>query len=298
MLGKRVDTASPERQPAPIKPLVPTEAIQAVRSDSRLDPRANSTSYGDIARASGGYMPSAPFPSDSADVRTQFTGVARFLSELVNGQTRSSPVIRSPLPLIPKAEQGAEKLASNLQRSVDYSGLFYESHLLRSYQGKWDWAKLQSEPQMNRQAETSPGLADLYKDEPMRGLIRQQLELLSVPQLRWEGEAWSGLHLEISLQYHQFAEDVFNERSDDERADDANREDIEAWQADLTFALPQLGNLGVHLVLQGDKVKVIATPASEQAEDMLFSGLARLRGQIEALGFREVQVIVGNIDEG
>lgn len=293
VLGKRVDTLSPERQPAPVKPLVPTEAIQAVRSDSRLDPRATTSRYADMANVSGGSAVSSPPPSDSADVRTQFSSVARFLSELLNEQTKSPVVIRSPIPLMPRADLGAEKLANNLQRSVEYSGLFYESHLFRSYQGKWDWAKLRSEPQMDGRAVSSATFSDPYKEESARGLLRQQLDLLSVPQLRWEGEVWPGLHLEICLQYHQVVDDLFDTFPDGEDADSSDLENDDFWQTDLTLALPRLGELVIRLAIQGDNLKVIATPASETAEDVLLSGVGLLREQLEALGFREIQVMIG-----
>ncbi|MFV8781623.1 flagellar hook-length control protein FliK [Microbulbifer sp. SA54] len=281
-----------------MKPLVPTEAIQALRSDSRLDPRSNPALYSELGKASGGASVYVSPPLESNAVHTQLSGAARFLSELFHGHARSAPVIRPAAPLLPAGDQSAENLAFNLQRTVENSGLFYESHLLRSYQGKWDWGKLPAELQMTLQHKALPSISDHLNNEAMRGLLRQQFELLAVPQLRWDGDAWPGLHLEIRLEYQQIVGDVCSNSSEGEQKEHAEHEDAAVWQADLTLALPNLGKLAVQLHLRGDSLKLIVVPASEVAEDLVTGWLAELRDQLTAIGLSDIQLIVGTINEG
>ncbi|MFC6330267.1 hypothetical protein ACFP3N_16810, partial [Alloalcanivorax gelatiniphagus] len=61
VLGKRVDVPVIRDLPSPVRPLQPGQALQAVHSDSRLDPRP--TPAGDSARgAPTSERPAAPPP--------------------------------------------------------------------------------------------------------------------------------------------------------------------------------------------------------------------------------------------
>mgnify|MGYP006301087555 CR=1 FL=1 len=156
VLGKRVDTPQPRELNQPVKPMTPTEAPSAVRSDSRLDYRTNAPLRGTsqtareppdarLGRQTGGER----LPPPSA--QTSCTTSARSIADLHLRFPAAPSALRLSQPLLPTSEvQGSSQVAQQLQHSVRDSGLFYESHLSRWFRGELSREQLQREPQMWR----------------------------------------------------------------------------------------------------------------------------------------------------
>ncbi|MBL7251698.1 flagellar hook-length control protein FliK [Alloalcanivorax marinus] len=150
VLGKRVDVPLVRPQPDPVRPLLGAEALTAVRSDSRLDPRALPAREGGAPATEGeaGRPPPAKADPVSGSTRTHFSPAARTIADLLARYPAPPSAVRQPTPLMPAGQQGAPELATRLRGSLEQSGLFYESHLQGWFQGRRDAATLVREPQM------------------------------------------------------------------------------------------------------------------------------------------------------
>lgn len=150
VLGKRVDVPLARPLPDPVKSLLGAEAPPAVRSDSRLDPRALPARESGVP--AGEARPgSAPAPTSHAapgSTRTHFSPAARTIADLLARYPAPPSAVRPPAPLMSPGEQGAPELAARLRGSLEQSGLFYESHLQGWFQGRRDATALAREPQM------------------------------------------------------------------------------------------------------------------------------------------------------
>ncbi|TLM79986.1 flagellar hook-length control protein FliK [Microbulbifer harenosus] len=302
VLGKRVDTAAPERQPAPVKPLTPADAVQQLRSDSRLDPRRDATLFGGNENVSG----KNAFVADSATglqnvsrpkmqhAGVQLSTVARTLSELLRDTQETAPVIRPARPLADSDQPRATELATTLKFSVENSGLFYESHLLRWYRGERERLLLDSEPQMQTGAGGPSASGTPVKEESLQVLLRQQLELLATPQLRWEGEVWPGHYLELCIRMRE--EDGqntgFAHRNSGSEMGDASEV---FWEVDLKLVLPVVGEISLHLMMSDESLKIVAQPETPVVANLVANKIPDLHRQLDALGFIRLQLDIGSV---
>lgn len=300
VLGKRADTSTPERQPAPVKPLTPADAVQQLRSDSRLDPRRGAAAFGGNENVSGKMNPAAGGIAGSQNFsgpKTQEAGahlstVARTLSELLRETSDAAPVIRPARPLARSNHTGATELAASLKSSVENSGLFYESHLLRWYRGERERLLLDAEPQTHTGQGGLPGSGVAAKEESLHLMLRQQLELLATPQLRWEGEVWPGLYLELCINLRESGEQSAG-LARDGSAQETTDVPEDFWKADLKLVLPAVGELSMHLEMSGDSLTIIAQPETRAAADLVAYKMRDLRQQLDMLGFTKLQLDVG-----
>ncbi|QIL89880.1 hypothetical protein GNX18_09035 [Microbulbifer sp. SH-1] len=302
VLGKRVDTATPERQPAPVKPLTPADAVQQLRSDSRLDPRRDATLFGGNENISGKNASETISNSGLQDISrpkiqhagVQLSTVARTLSELLRDTQETAPVIRPVRPLADSDQPRAMELAATLKSSVENSGLFYESHLLRWYRGERERLLLESEPQMQTGAGGAPGSGMPAKEESLQVLLRQQLELLATPQLRWEGEVWPGHYLELCIRMRE--DDGQNaglaHYSSGSETGDASET---FWEVDLKLVLPVVGEISLHLTMSDDSLKIVAQPETPVVENLVANKMPDLHRQLDALGFVRLQLDIGSV---
>lgn len=78
------------------------------------------------------------------------------------------------------------------------------------------------------------------------GLVRQQLELLSVPVFRWSGQAWPGTPLEWDIQRGQ----------PEDAQTSAGLAVPPAWTTNLTISMPVLKSVQARLTLVGNTLQV------------------------------------------
>ncbi|MCK2185114.1 hypothetical protein MYL53_14010, partial [Halomonas sp. YJPS3-2] len=151
VLGRRVDTPSPQPLNQPVRPTSPGEALRAVHSDSRLETRAPGPAVGHVAKGQGraAPQPSSPAAGPPGSAQTHLSATARTIADLL-GRFPAPPSAVSPAAPLLAAGQAAtpEQLAQRLAGSIRDSGLFYESHLARWFQGDLPRQQLNREPQM------------------------------------------------------------------------------------------------------------------------------------------------------
>lgn len=162
VLGKGGNPA-PKVLNEPVRPVDPGEGPRAMRSDSRLDARADPRAGGlgrlsselDALRTSARSDGARPLSPGST--QTHFSPAARSIAELLMRFPSSSSVLRPQAPLMSSTETSSPQvLAQRLEASVKDSGLFYESHLKRWFQGDMSRQQLQREPQMQPGVRPSP----------------------------------------------------------------------------------------------------------------------------------------------
>jgi len=115
-------------------------------------------------------------------------------------------------------------------------------------------------------------------------VVRQQLDLLTREQFRWQGEAWPGTRFEW---------EIARERRDARAPEPESPE--RAWRTRVTLALPALGAVDAELVLTGDKL-VARIGAGEKGAARLAAEGAALGRQLEAAGIALASFSVRSID--
>ena len=95
------------------------------------------------------------------------------------------------------------------------------------------------------QRHSSSTVAEVIHPAAME-LVRQQLELLSVPVFRWCGQAWPGTPLEW---------DVQKEQPEDAKASEGQAS-LPAWTTNLTLSMPILKSVQARLTLVGNILQV------------------------------------------
>ncbi|MDP2442712.1 flagellar hook-length control protein FliK [Rhodoferax sp.] len=112
-------------------------------------------------------------------------------------------------------------------------------------------------------------------------LVRQQLELLTLPLFRWSGEAWPGAPMDWEIQ---------EEQGERQAADEPQ---VHAWSTRLALRLPALGAVELRLTLAGSALQV-QLGAGEPATVALLSGAgAALPPRFVALGLQLTDLKIG-----
>ncbi|MDR5905775.1 flagellar hook-length control protein FliK [Franzmannia qiaohouensis] len=154
VLGKRVDLPTQRELNEPVRPTDPSRAPRAVHSDSRLDSRQPTVQglTGAVARE-GGRLPGPALPTGDApaSTHTHFSQAARTIADILVKFPAPPSTLRPAAPLVAPSQPAAVpagQLATQLQSSINHSGLFYESHLGRWYRGELPRQALDAQPQM------------------------------------------------------------------------------------------------------------------------------------------------------
>lgn len=235
--------------------------------------------------------------------------IADLLGAARNGAAATALVGNTPLAGLAGAP--APQLASALQQTLTYSGLFYESHVQQWANGERPLTDLLREPQA-RGSTASPGAAaamrltdlppdvvenrrnllDYFGAAPLQSagpasgaagmdpaaaqMVGLQLQTLEQQRVHWHGELWPGQAMEWEVR-----------RSDDEASGsrlDASGSDREQWQSVVRFSLPSLGIVAATIDLRGDRVQIQVRTASDSTAAALRLHGARLAGALEAAG--------------
>ena len=103
--------------------------------------------------------------------------------------------------------------------------------------------------------------------------VRQQLELLQNPLLRWSGEAWPGAKMDWEI-----------ERRDENNARSGTESSVDpAWRMHLRLDLPRLGPVDVELNLQGPRLTTKLKASPDSAASLLHES-DQLRARIATTG--------------
>jgi hypothetical protein len=183
-----------------------------------------------------------------------------------NGAPQTAAIGRTPLLAAPGAD--AAQIAAALQKGMEKSGLFYESHVAEWAQGARTQTELAAEPQARGMAPpTDPATAQL---------INLQLNAHEQARVAWQGQLWPGQELRWEIE---------RDAPDGEQAgrNDADGDGHGSWQSSLTLRFGQLGEVAAKLVLSGGQLH-IRLDASEAARALLEAGSGRLADALDAAG--------------
>lgn len=229
---------------------------------------------------------------------------ARAVSAILNSQAGATTKITGTEPLWPAAAQSVQAplLAEKLASTVTNSGLFYESHLAQYVAGTRTLAQLVQEPQVRLDAAPSGAgavvstaddsasdrapapvhVAEAIHPEAMV-LVRQQLELLTLPLFRWAGEVWPGTTMDWEIQ---------EEPNEHQTADDREAP-ARSWRTRLAMRLPALGAVDVRLTLAGNTLQVHLAARESATVVLLTDGGHALPQRFGALGLQLTELRIG-----
>ena len=123
--------------------------------------------------------------------------------------------------------------------------------------------------------------------ESLSSLLRQQLELLAMPQLRWEGNVWAGVFMGLTI-----AAPPLPERQLDEEGEAAGREQAAEgeWRVRLELRLAGHGTLDAAISLQGERLALTLQTGSVSLRRYFEGGHAELQASLQACGFSSVRL--------
>ncbi|HET7267176.1 MAG TPA: flagellar hook-length control protein FliK [Oleiagrimonas sp.] len=159
VLGRRGVARSRPLLERPIAPARSGQASSPAHSDSRLDPGPRPSGAGnpdvgaadldaDLAAAMRRARAQAD-PAARAAVIARLSMSARDIADILARHPAPGAAIEPSAPLLSADNaRDASLLARVLRASIETSGLFYEAHLLRWYQGRYPLHRLLREPQM------------------------------------------------------------------------------------------------------------------------------------------------------
>lgn len=387
VLGRQAEASSLRALSSPVQAVSPGEGPRALQGDASLDGRPLPPLLGDLRHLPGAAdklrQPPAGHTTPNASpssTQTHFSPAARTIADVLLRFPAPPAVIRPTAPLLSLQESPSTTLlASRLEGSIRDSGLFYESHLKRWFQGEMSRQQLLREPQMQAGPRPTalplPGMAPLATqgtplgvpssqgralailpeyplvplkgtaallDRPLplpvassamaapsapaaptsnqpampfvaerreapsvqpatvvaeqemasrsvrevvhdslQGVVRQQLEMLVTPTLRWEGDVWAGIFMALVVNLP--GRDTHDEK---QPADDAPSE----WRSEMQLDVPELGVFSVALWLHKQVLSIDLTAGSPETYERLDSGIDRLKQRLSALDFAKVQV--------
>ncbi|KUJ89085.1 MAG: hypothetical protein XD36_0567 [Halomonas sp. 54_146] len=403
VLGRQGEVSLQRALSQAVKPVPPGEGPRAVMGDASLDGRA-STPLSDLKRSpvpldGGRTLPRGDaLPSPPGSTQTHFSPAARTIADVLLRFPAPPSVMRPEAPLIASQETpSASTVATRLEASIRDSGLFYESHLKRWFQGEGSRQQLLNEPQMQSgprplapllpsslgltssltglvpwampSAQTGgqggmsilpnvplvpmahenglarPGVAtsaqaaasspagsaqgaapaqnnpaapapmaamatgegresnqaraeysqaremnELIANRPARdivheslqNLVRQQLEMLVMPTIRWEGDVWAGIFMALVINLPA--------REEGQEGKQQEGEPDGGWRSEMQLDVPQLGSFSASLWLYKNVLHIDFTTESDHAYQRIEAGLPALEKRLSALDLQNVQL--------
>lgn len=203
---------------------------------------------------------------------TIISATGRFLNVLIQGTGKSdlsSSSINKTSALDDSSIKSPE-LPLLLQKAIQQSGLFYESHLAKWINGKQKLEELQQEPQGKIRTATSTSTMPVNAQS--LSLVQQQLMALETSHIAWNGEIWNG---------QQIQWDIFE--------DNATRKDIDEnapyrWKTKLTLTLPELGKITISVSLNFQEIQVSMDTANNQTAELLKTNQVHLKKSMQTAG--------------
>ncbi|WP_018917796.1 hypothetical protein [Vreelandella zhanjiangensis] len=375
VLGRQGEVSLQRALSEQVKPVSHGEGPRPIQRDASLDGRAAPGALNDLRRmpaSLGGehrFTSGEPQGTAPGSTQTHFSPAARSIADVLLRFPAPPAVIRPPVPLLTRQDPPvADVVAGRLEASVRDSGLFYESHLKRWFQGEMSRQQLMREPQMQpgprplmvplatqsllsgvpflTNAESSasranalitPGSVLVYapndkvvveraalpnatatpssllpatgtSDSPAReiiayerevehiknrghrdivheslqSLVRQQLDMLVMPAVRWEGDVWAGIFmaLVIHLPTHDKTQEDQQENSDPD----------EGWRSEMQLEVPNVGAFSVSLWFYRAVLSIDLTTADKATHHHLEKDIPALERRLGALDLEKVQV--------
>lgn len=392
VLGRQGEVSLQRALNQPVKPIPPGEGPRAVMGDANLDGRASTTPLGDLKRSQlplegGRALPRGDaMPTSPGSTQTHFSSAARSIADVLLRFPAPPSVMRPEAALIASQETpGVSTVATRLEASIRDSGLFYEAHLKRWFQGAGTRQQLLNEPQMQagprplapllpaglggaqaltglapwaaqggqlvrqggmsilpnvplvlathenglgrpstatpatgsgvattslssatsfsplapaavagaaegREVNQAREISELMANRPARdivheslqSLVRQQLEMLVMPTIRWEGDVWAGIFMALVINLPT--------REEGQEGKQQSGEAEGGWRSDMQLDVPNLGAFNASLWLYKNVLSIDFTTESTAAYRRIDAGLPALEQRLSALDLQKVQL--------
>ncbi|HEY6609585.1 MAG TPA: flagellar hook-length control protein FliK [Pseudomonas sp.] len=123
--------------------------------------------------------------------------------------------------------------------------------------------------------------------ESVASVLRQQLELLAIPQLRWEGNVWAGVFMGLVIEAPALPESQL-----DEESEAAEREPSPGgeWKVRLGLRLAGHGALEAAISLQDERLALTLQTDSASLRRYFEGSRAELEENLLACGFSSVRL--------
>ena len=123
----------------------------------------------------------------------------------------------------------------------------------------------------------------LMNNEQLQSLVRQQLELLATPIVRWEGDVWSGLFMALMVHVPPVMQQAQHQQQKSDSEEDGDTEDTAHWHSELNLEVSGLGSLGIDIRL-GQENLLLTVRAEATVIDCLEQGREALLARLAATG--------------
>jgi hypothetical protein len=195
------------------------------------------------------------------------------------------PALRPLIGVPPHSQVATDRLALQIKDAVEYSGVFYESHLAQWADEVRPRGLLALEPQSKWPGSVDGNAATATTGEVAGPLVRRQLDVLDTGRFLWRGDLWPGQPGALVIE----EDDAPAHRHvDPARAMIAARMRVE-------LTLPGLGRLHASLGLRGDTLTVALHCDEPRAAGVLREAAPALR---QAIGLRAIDVASLAITDG
>ena len=201
----------------------------------------------------------------------QLSSLGRWLADVVKNAP-SPGVVREPL--LEHPGHASAELAAKLKSALGSSGLFYEAHLAQWAGGGLALKELLKEPQgkLSRlldQGEEGESAGDSapagFADSRTLPQVKEQLLLLNSGMLAWQGEAWPGQDMKLTIA----------------KGSEQVEQEIEAT---LSLDLPHLGGVEARLVFGAEGIAMEFVCDRPGSSEVLKKGSAELRAALASCG--------------
>jgi hypothetical protein len=137
---------------------------------------------------------------------------------------------------------------------------------------------------------------------PIASLVRQQLDLLAVPVVNWQGQAWPGAMMNGAFwresQAGAQAQPEESDPGEEHGAHGPQKEGVSAvWRTRLSMHMPSLGPVEIDLRLTGKTLELRIAAADVNAATTLQNAASVLPGRMAAAGLQLAQCLVRKTPE-
>lgn len=122
--------------------------------------------------------------------------------------------------------------------------------------------------------------------ESLQGLVRHQLELLTAPVLRWEGDVWSGIFMALMIQPPARRE----EQAGRDEGQGQEESDSDGWHSSMRLQVTGLGEVGVKLWLRESHLDLELGARDPDVHSALADGVEHLKSRLQVLDISEVRI--------
>jgi len=224
--------------------------------------------------------------STSAALALSATGV--LLRDVLRTAATSGDAVPAARPLIgvpPHSQVATDRLALQIKDAVEFSGVFYESHLAQWADEVRPRGLLALEPQSKWAGATDGAPGTSATGDVAAPLVRRQLDVLDTGRFLWRGDLWPGQPGALVIE----EDDARPQR----QVDASHATAAARMRVELT--LPGLGRVHASLGLRGDTLTLALHCDEPRAAGALRDAAPALR---QAIGLRAIDVASLAITDG